>query len=176
NSMDLALRAAESFGYPAVLKPKLSWASKGVHKVDDATQLRQFFPRTLAESKDGFILVEEFVAGMEVTVEGFSLDGAYHLLGISEKRHYDFNACVANRLASPHRLPPEVLGRIEDRVRRIVTHLELRDGISHAEFRLRDGRPYLMEVAARGGGHRISSVIAPHLSGWPLYDLLYGRL
>src|SRR5262245_24109326 len=121
NSMDLALRAAESFGYPAVLKPKLSWASKGVHKVDDATQLRQAFPRTLAESKDGFILVEEFVAGMEVTVEGFSLDGAYYLLGISEKRHYDFNACVANRLAYPPRLPPDVLGRIEDRVRRVVT-------------------------------------------------------
>ena len=59
DSLAAALAAAESIGYPVVLKPKLSWASKGVHKVDDAAQLQQFFPRTRAESKDGFLLVEE---------------------------------------------------------------------------------------------------------------------
>jgi biotin carboxylase len=176
NSIEAALAAAEAFGYPAVLKPKLSWSSLGVHKVDNPEQLRRYYALTLARSQDGGILVEEFIRGMEVTVEGFSFDGAYHLLGVSEKRHYEFNACVANRLAYPPRLPSDALNRIEDRARRIVTHLGLRDGISHAEFRLLDGRPYLMEVAARGGGHRISSVIAPHLSGWPLYDLLYRRL
>jgi biotin carboxylase len=172
-----ALEHAEDWGYPVVLKPKTSQASLGVFKADDAVELRLFFGETVRHAgSGGAILVEEFIAGTEVTVEAFSLDGRCHVLAVSEKAHYTFNPCVARRLAYPPRFEPSVIDCIRTVAARVVETLGLRDGISHAEYRVRDGMPYLVEVAARGGGNRIASLIVPHVSGVDMYELLIARL
>jgi biotin carboxylase len=172
-----ALEHAAEWGYPIVLKPKSSQASLGVFKCDDDTQLRAFFERTMRYAgSGGAVLIEEFVDGTEVTVEAFSLDGRCHVLAVSEKAHYAFNACVARRLAYPPRFDDTVLASVRSVAARVVDTLGLRDGISHAEYRVRNGMPYLVEVAARGGGNRIASMIVPHVSGVDAYELLLARL
>jgi biotin carboxylase len=176
SSLAAARKLAASMGYPVVLKPKLSWASMGVFKVDSPDELAQHYPETLRHAADGRILVEEFVDGLEITVEGYCHGGRFYLLAVSEKAHFAHQVCVARRLAYPPRLPANVLERIERDAARVVEGLGLREGISHAEYRLRDEIPYLIEVAARGGGNRISSLIVPHVSGVDCYELLVRRL
>lgn len=171
-----AAEAAKEYGYPVVLKPKSSQSSLGVFKVDDEHELREKFWLSLRESRDGRILVEEFIDGTEITVEGFSLGGRCHVLAVSEKEHYPYNPCVARRLAYPPRFDAETMRRIRRTAARVVETLCLEDGINHAEYRMRDGCPYLVEVAARGGGNRIASVIVRHVSGADVYDLLIRRL
>lgn len=171
-----ALQAAREWGYPSILKPKNSQASLGVFKVADERELRGHFAASINESRDGRILVEEFIDGTEVTVEGFSLAGKCRALAISEKEHYSFNSCVARRLAYPPRFETKTLERIRETSEAVVNTLGLRDGISHGEYRVRDGNPYLVEVAARGGGNRIASVIIKHVSGVDVYQLLISRL
>lgn len=176
STADEAAGAAREWGFPVVLKPKRSQASLGVFKVDAEGELRARFADTARESEDGRILVEEFVAGTEVTVEGFSLAGRAHTLAVSEKEHYPFNPCVARRLAYPPRFGPELIERIERTAERVVNALGLEDGINHAEYRVREGVPHLVEVAARGGGTRIASVIIGHVSGVDVYAMLIRRL
>jgi len=171
-----AVACAGRWGYPVVLKPKSSQSSIGVFKATSDDQIGRHFPQTAGESKDGRILVEQFIEGTEITVEAFSLDGRCTLLAVSEKEHYPFNDCVARRLAYPPRFAPEVMATIDVTARRVVETLGLVDGISHAEYRLRDGVPYLVEVAARGGGSRIASTIVNHVSGVDVYDLLLRQL
>src|SRR3989440_5515220 len=171
-----ALQAGTEWGYPSILKPKNSQASLGVFKVADEQELRDRFAASMNESRDGKILVEEFIEGTEATVEGFSLDGKCTALAISEKEHYSSNSCVARRLAYPPRFEAETLKRITETNEKVVNTLGLRDGISHGEYRLRDGIPYLVEVAARGGGNRIASVIIEHVSGIDVYEMLIRRL
>jgi len=172
-----ALEHAAEWIYPVVLKPKASQASLGVFKCDDDTHLRAFFERTMRYAgSGGAVLIEEFIDGTEVTVEAFSLDGRCHVLAVSEKSHYAFNPCVARRLAYPPRFDDTVLACVRSVAARVVEALGLRDGISHAEYRVRSGMPYLVEVAARGGGNRIASMIVPHVSGVDAYELLIARL
>ncbi len=170
-----ALKAIEQWGYSAILKPKDSQSSFGVFKVDNETQLRACFAASLKESHDGKILVEEFIEGTEVTVEGFSLHGQCYVLAISEKEHYSFNPCVARRLVYPPNFDDETLARVRETAEKVVNALGLQDGLSHAEYRMRDGAPYLIEVAARGGGCRIASVIIKHVSGVDAYEMLIRR-
>ena len=93
-------------------------------------------------------------------------------LAISEKEHYSFNPMCG----PPAGISPAVRGRNHQADQRrqdeVVNTLGLRDGISHAEYRVRDGIPYLIEVAARGGGNRIASVIIKHVSGVDVYEML----
>src|SRR5205085_4126467 len=101
------------------------------------------FAASMNESGDAKILVEEFVDGTEVTVEGISIAGECYVLAISEKTHYDDNPCVARRLAYPPRFDREVTTRIAEIAKKVVTSLGLQDGISHGEYRVRDGIPHL---------------------------------
>jgi biotin carboxylase len=171
-SVAAAAEHAARWGYPVVIKPKSAQASLGVFKIADAAMLALRFPDALAHAADGALLVEEFVDGLEVTVEAFSIDGRCHVLAVSEKAHYADNPCVACRLAYPPRLAAAVHERLRADAARAVEALGLRQGISHAEYRLRDGVPHLVEAAARGGGNRIASVIVPHVSGVDVYALL----
>jgi carbamoyl-phosphate synthase large subunit len=175
-TVEEALSAAAEWGYPSILKPKASQSSFGVFKVENEQLVRQRFADSLGESRDDRILIEDFVEGIEVTVEGLSLGGNYHVLAISEKEHYSFNPCVASRLAYPPRFAPNIMARIRDAAERVVNKLGLKDGLSHGEFRIRNGTPYLIEVAARGGGNHIASVIVPHISDLDAYEALINTL
>ncbi len=175
-SAEAAAKFADTTGYPVVLKPKRAQSSIGVLKANTLDELERAYPLTAAAGNDGSVLIEEFVNGLEVTVEAFSVEGRCTVLAVSEKVHYPFNDCLARRLSYPPRLDPDVLAGLHDVAATVVESVGLRDGLSHAEYRLVDGTPYLIEVAARGGGSGIASRIVPHVSGIDVYALLLRRL
>lgn len=176
SSLQEAQACAARWGYPLVLKPANLQSSVGVHRVDSDAQLTQRFGETWQYAVDACILVEEFVCGTEITVESFVAQGVCTVLAISEKAHYDFNCCVARSLAYPPRFSAPLLARIRETAAHVVTALGLVDGISHAEYRIRGGVPFLVEVAARGGGNGIASLIVPHVSGIDLYAAYIARV
>lgn len=171
-----ALAFADRQGYPVILKPKCAQSSIGVFKVENPQVLKKYFAKSLNQSHDASILVECFIQGPEITVEGFSLRGRFYMLAVSEKEHYTFNDCVARRLSYPPRYSDYRMARIAETARMVVEMLGLEDGISHAEYRIQGDVPYLVEIAARGGGNRIASCIVPHVSGVDIYEILIRRL
>lgn len=175
-SAKAALEFTRSIGLPMVVKPKQSQSSLGVRLVTHHDQLGTAIQHAKEHSADGLVLVEEYIDGPELTVEAISISGKCNVLAISEKDHFQSNPCVAKRLAYPALLPANDLLAVQATAKRVVESLGLQDGVSHAEYRLRDGVPYLIEVAARGGGNRIASMIVPHVSGVDTYRVLAERL
>jgi carbamoyl-phosphate synthase large subunit len=159
-----------------VIKPTTLQSSIGVFKIDKVEDVKAAFQSSLEDSKAEFLLAEEFIQGIEITVESFVEAGHCHVLAVSEKEHYDYNPCVAKKLSYPPRFPDAWMDRIKHNAAKVVETLGLCEGISHAEYRLKDGVPYLVEVAARGGGTGIASIIVPHISGLDLYAALIARL
>ncbi|WP_312432441.1 ATP-grasp domain-containing protein [Achromobacter sp.] len=175
--LQTALEFGAQVGFPLVIKPKSAQSSYGVFKVDTPCELEEKFADSMVFSKDGSLLIEAFVDGIEVTVEGLSIDGQFHVLAISEKEHYSFNPCVAKRLSYPPvSFDAATLARIKDTATTVVRTLGLDTGLSHAEYRIKDGIPYLVEVAARGGGTQIAAKILPHVCQFSPYELLVRRL
>jgi biotin carboxylase len=91
-----AARAAEGVGYPLIVKPTHAASSRGVALVSDAPSLERELRRieALAGSTEGnyftgreqtFALLEEFLPGVEVTLDGIVLHGRFHLAGVTNK-------------------------------------------------------------------------------------------
>ncbi|HVZ71803.1 MAG TPA: ATP-grasp domain-containing protein [Polyangia bacterium] len=176
SSANEASEAAQTFGLPVIVKPLQAQSSMGVTLVERLDDVAEAFLGARAIGSQEQVLIEEFVNGTEVTVEGISLDGNCTILAMSEKAHYAHRPCVARLLAYPPRFAPEILHRLRDTAKLVVESLGLETGVSHAEYRVRDGVPHLVEVAARGGGNGIASIIVPHISGLDTYDLVIRRL
>ena len=77
--------------YPLVVKPVDAYSSKGVRKAENKEELERFYGEAAAISRSGGVIVEEFFAGDEISVDAFVVNGKAHVLSVtnSEKVKYD---------------------------------------------------------------------------------------
>ncbi len=164
-----ALCAAGELGAPLFSKPVDGQSSRGVRRIDRCDQgaVVQAFARAAAASRSGRVLFEQCLFGTECTVEGFVVDGRPTTLAVSSKEHYTDLPGVASRLTWPGHFDEATTGRIARANEAVARALGIPFGITHAEFVIDgSGEPWFVEMAARGGGTRISSHIVPAVCGF----------
>ena len=150
----------------SVLKPLDSQSSRGVYVIDKEEDARNYF-----ESSSGYsicrkaALIEEYIDGVEFTVDGIKTQNEAVTLAISEKAHYPEYPNVASDLFFSEYNDRFDYDLLRETNNRLVTAMGLPFGLTHAEYKFTAGKFYLIEIAARGGGTNISSTIAPYMSG-----------
>ena len=155
SSSQEAVAIAEGLGLPIVLKPLLGTGSLGVVRLDQLEDIPAAFRAARLRSLSlggGDVLVEEYLAGEEVAVEALvSRDGVVVAL-ISDKPEPLVGPYFEESIyCAPTRLPRETTEMIEAATCATVDALGLRSGPVHLEFRVDEGRCYLLEAAARIG-------------------------
>jgi carbamoyl-phosphate synthase large subunit len=123
----------------------------------------------LKHSRCGQVIVEDFVEGIEFTVETFSHRGTTTVLAVSEKRKVPgTRGTVAVELATSSH-PAAVTDGIGALAVDAVAALGHTDGPGHTEIlRKDDGSFWLVETAGRGGGFMVADGLVPRASGFDL--------
>ena len=161
---------AKSVSYPSVLKPLRLSASRGVMRVDRAQGFVQAHDRLkaiLAEPDAAAcgepsrqFLVEEFIAGYEVALEGLVVNRRLHVLALFDKPDpLDGPFFEETIYVTPSRVPAGLQHAIVQCTERAVRALGIVDGPIHAELRYNERGPWLIEMAARPIGGRCSAVL-----------------
>jgi D-alanine-D-alanine ligase len=163
-------------GFPVIVKPNYEGSSKGIGDdavVRDPKALAEILPRALRAYPMG-VIVEEFVAGTDVTVpflEGRGDDGVLlpvdYLVDPSVRSRfnlYDFRlkSAEASKVSTrcPPDLPRDVISRLQAISKAATRALGIRD-VGRVDFRLgEDGRIYLLEVNALPSLEHGSSLFA----------------
>jgi biotin carboxylase len=172
--------AAAQIGYPCVVKPVSRSGSQGVIRADDEVEAEAAAERARAiVGPVEPLLVEAFVPGTEVAVEALLVGGALQVLAVFDKPDpLDGPFFEETIYVTPSRQSGPVQASIAGTVAAAVAALGLREGPVHAELRVgRDGRPVVIEVAARsigglcaralrfGAGVSLEEVIVRHAVG-----------
>jgi biotin carboxylase len=167
NPATLAAKAA----YPCVLKPVFLAASRGVIRVDNDEEFVRAFERIcsilrLPEVRDHggewaeSILIESFIPGIEVALEGLVSDGELRVLALFDKPDpLDGPYFEETIYLTPSRLSAEKQALVARTVGRAAAALGLRHGPVHAELRLNDSGAWIVEIAARSIGGLCSTVL-----------------
>jgi biotin carboxylase len=156
---------AREVRYPAVIKPVFLAGSRGVRRVDDEDALvaalewtRGFLSQPDLAERGGEharrILVEEYVPGDEVALEGLVTDGELEVLALFDKPDPLEGPFFEETIyVTPSRLPRERQDQIVDVAARAAAALGLGHGPVHAELRLPpEGEPSVIEIAGRSIG------------------------
>jgi len=149
--------------YPSVLKPTILSASRGVIRADNPAQFVAAFRRIetilrtpeIVATGDGArqILVEEFIPGVEVALEGLLVNGKLQLLALFDKPDpLDGPFFEETIYVTPSRHLPAVQSAVADCAARAAHALGLREGPVHAELRVNGDGPWIIEVAGRSIG------------------------
>ena len=168
---DDAEAAAGSVRYPCVLKPLALSASRGVIRADTPEEfgrawrrIREILaqPEAVTRSGNGVaeILIEAYMPGSEVAVEGIVVGGQLKTLAVLDKPDpMEGPYFEETILVTPSRLPESVQREIVSCVQRSVDILGLDNGPVHAELRVDAERASLLEIAPRSIGGRCSTIL-----------------
>jgi biotin carboxylase len=147
--------AAGQLGYPCVIKAPDRQGQRGLTLVSEPGRVASAVEVALDASRSATLLVEEHVEGRELTVNGFSLDGRFHPLTVTDRLTAEppaFGVALAH--VWPSELgPPEIAAAIEA-AGAAVAALGIANGPSYTQVLVSEAGPRVGEVAARiGGGH-----------------------
>jgi len=165
-TLDEAKEAAEEIGFPVVIKPVDNAGSRGVSKVDKMDELVGAFNYAQKHSRIGEVIMEEFIEGIECTIEGMTYNNKTEILAISEKKKPEGYYRVATDLTYPPSFLKEVMENIKKIVKLAIEAIGVDIGPTHSEVIVTpQWKPVLLEVAARGGGFGIFSDVIALVSG-----------
>lgn len=156
-------RVAPQVVYPCVLKPRHLSGSRGVIRADTPEQFVRAFRRigAILASPDlrhripheNSILVEDYVPGDEVALEGLLEAGSLRTLAIFDKPDPLVGPTFQETIyVTPSRHAPWLQRAIEATVQQAVASIGLRWGPLHAEVRFDGERMHLLEAAPRSIG------------------------
>ena len=152
-SREDAAEALAEIGVPAVVKPVDGSGQRGVTEVRSAEELPAALERALGASRTGAAVLERFLEGDELTVNGFLLDGEYFPMSVTQRLLHPpppLGVCIAHRYPS---------GLSEERERGLfaLAHqasraVGIETGPSYVQLRVDGDETGVIEVGARLGG------------------------
>ncbi|MGH8552361.1 MAG: ATP-grasp domain-containing protein [Methylococcales bacterium] len=173
------------FPFPCVVKPLAMSGSRGVIRCDNLDQFHDAARRVEAiiaeevdESERRKLLVEAFIPGFEVAVEGMLSEAQLEILAIFDKPDpLDGPYFEESYYISPTRLAETVQEQIRDQVEQACRAYGLVDGPIHAECRVNAQGVWMLELAARtigglcsrlfryGVGYSLEELVLRHAIG-----------
>jgi biotin carboxylase len=160
-------RIAEQVSYPCVVKPLRLSGSRGVMRANDPRECITAFLRLkrllLSEGSiegETSILVEDFIPGFEVALEGLLSDGQLKVLALFDKPDpLDGPFFEETIYITPSRLSEQIQAEIARCTSVAAASLGLRTGPVHAELRVNEQGPWMLELAGRSIGGLCSTVL-----------------
>jgi biotin carboxylase len=174
---------ARQVSFPCVVKPLFLSASRGVIRANDPVEFDAAFHRLAAilrrpevAAQGGplarQVLVESYIPGVEVALEGLLSKGKLRVLALFDKPDPLEGPFFEETIyVTPSRLPDSVQQSIVACTAQAVTALGLEHGPIHAELRVNDQGAWILEIAPRSIGGLCSRALR-FGEGIPLEELI----
>lgn len=168
NSFDEYLNKLAHVGDKVIVKPADNSGSRGVFLLDNINnmELVQYaFNYSKKYSRNGDILIEEYMEGFEVSVETISVDGQINIIAITDKL-----TTGAPRFVEMGHSQPSILSRnIQKEISKItieaINSIGIKNGPAHTEIIVTAEGPKIVEIGARLGGDNITTHLVPLSTG-----------
>jgi biotin carboxylase len=150
-----AAQAGDRLGYPCVVKAPDRQGQRGLSFVTEARRMASAVEVALDAARSPTLLVEEHVAGREVTVNAFSVGGRFCPLTVTDRITAEppaFGVALAH--AWPSELSPERIAGVIEAAAAAAEAVGIEDGPSYTQILVGPDGARVGELAARlGGGH-----------------------
>lgn len=157
--------------WPLILKPADSrgGGSRGVSRIDNKDQLERAMHFAQSFYEDKTVLIEEFLDGVEHSVETITYEGETYVLAVSDKVKTSPPFRVDKSVTYPTIIQGSRLQEIHDVAKAAVRAMGITVGAAHIEMCTTEDGPKLFELGARCGGGHTPDPIIPFATGIEMF-------
>lgn len=162
---EISQKSIQQFKFPLIIKPVDSHSSRGVYRAGTFHDLIRFRENASTYSSDGKVIIEEFLAGKEYSVESITFNGETHIIQFTEKFITPFPRTVEMGHLQPAGLSNNHKQQIEILIKNAISAIGIDNSASHAEIVITEEGPKMIEIGARLGGDFIASYLTKVSTG-----------
>lgn len=169
-NLDELEAATKRYSFPLILKPSDGRGSNGVLYLEAETDLSWAFAHSMASCDNGLLVLEEFINGPQLSVEGVFVDECYHCVAFADRNYSNLPETkpfiVEDGGTIPSRFNDDVLEEIRAVIEAGARSLGLIWGPVKADIVIGDnGRPQIIELAGRLSGNYLATHHIPFAYG-----------
>ena len=142
----------KDFGYPCVLKPVDNSGARGVLRITEDVDLKWAFEYSKSFSKSGYLILEKFLDGMQISSESFIVYGRVYTVGLSERNYEFLDKSPPFIIENGGDLPPPSNGKqreeIDEQISKCAETFGVRNGIIKGDLVVHNGMVFVIEVAS----------------------------
>ena len=159
----------KDWGYPVVIKPVDSRGARGVLRLTKEVDLGWAWAHSKKNSPTGRVMLEKYLEGPQVSTESMMIDGNCYTVGFAD-RNYEYLEkyspfIIENGGDLPSSLPEEIQDEVKKVVQKAALSMGIVNGIVKGDIVIYDGKPYVIELAARLSGGYFCTHEIPMNSG-----------
>lgn len=161
------MRAVSLLKHYCIVKPADSAGSRGVVLLENPSEdkIKQTYEYSKANSKNGILMVEEYMTGPEISVEALTVNGETNVIAITDKITTKPPFFVEVGHKQPSFLSDKIQNQVIDITKKCAQAIGLKNCPSHTEMKITPDGPKIVETAARLGGDFITSKLVPLSTG-----------
>jgi biotin carboxylase len=168
---------AAQVGYPIVIKPVDNSGARGVLRLTADMDIAQAFAYARGFSYSGEVIAEKFISGLQISTEGLMHDGVFHCTGFADRNYSRLDDAVPFMVEDGGDIPT-ALGNadkklVEAEFEKAARALGIDWGPAKGDMIFgADGKPYVIEIAARLSGGNFCYDKVPWSTGVDIVDIL----
>lgn len=151
--------------YPFISKPIDNSGSRGINVIHNNSELDSALKDSFSNSKDGRVIIEEYMVGPEVSVEILIQDNEPYVLQVTDKITTGEPHFIEIGHSQPSQLPQKDIIEIKKLAYKAAKAVGIDNGCAHAEMKITSDGPKMIEIAGRLGGDFITTVLLPTSTG-----------
>lgn len=153
--------ALDFSAFPAMMKPSDSQGQRGCFKVESKKDIEENFMTSLGYSYEKKVILEKFIDGPEISVNGFVVDGKLKFALVSDRIVFDD---LPGGIIKEHLVPSTFTddaskAETVDLVERVLDKMNIRKGPVYFQIKLENNHPIIIEVTPRLDGCHMWNLI-----------------
>lgn len=162
--------------YPFILKPTDSQGQRGVVLVNNKQEFLEHFDHSKSYSRSGVVIIEKYVTGPEISVNGYMVDGKLVFLVPSDRETWtQFTGLIHKHILPTRVLSDEGNERLLSILESTCSKLEINNGPVYAQMKVENGLPYIIEITPRLDGCHMWNILEKY-TGVNLLELSFEHL
>ncbi len=152
--------APVTVGFPAILKPSDSQGQRGIFKIASQAEFEAHFEEAKHFSREGKVIVEQYVDGPEVSVNGYMVNGALRFLVASDRDTWpEYTGLIHRHIVPGSAFSQEAAERMKSVVQDACSRIGILNGPVYFQIKVSGDRPYIIEMTPRLDGCHMWNVL-----------------
>lgn len=168
--------APVSVDFPAILKPSDSQGQRGIFLVRSQEEIDAHFGDAKKFSREGKVIVERYIDGPEISVNGYMVNGVLRFMVASDRETWpEYTGLIHKHTVPGVSFSPETERDMKRILQNACNRIGILNGPVYFQMKVMDGRPYIIEMSPRLDGCHMWNILA-RASGVNLMRLVFAHL
>ena len=164
-------------GFPIVIKPVDNSGARGVQRLTRGMDIAEAYAYSRSFAYGGEVIAEKFIAGLQISTEGIFHEGVFYCTGFADRNYTRLDDAVPFMVEDggdiPTVLDAQSKRAVEAEFEKAARALGIDWGPAKGDMIFGDdGKPYVIEIAARLSGGNFCYDKVPWSTGVDIVDIL----